>query len=115
MKSKVAIIMVFLALSCSDDNEDKNLIQEPVSNKIEIVSRNIESTLEHGKHKNYLSAKVINTTSASVKGLVRFQVKGYRNLDSDTQAVSNEKDSFTIFYASFESSQNISETDLLNA
>lgn len=109
MKQTILFLLAFTALSCSSNDNDPQ--QTPIEQKIEIISKKYENTVEHGKYKNYLSAVVINTTSTNVKGHVRFEVKDYGFFNSDTEIFTGEK----TFYASFESEIGLNENYLLNA
>lgn len=109
MKQTILFLLAFTALSCSSN--DNNPQQTPIEQKIEIISKKYENTVEHGKYKNYLSAVVINITSNAVKGHVRFEVKDYGFFNSDTETFTGEKH----FYASFESETGLKESYLLNA
>lgn len=112
MKKYITLLLLPLLFACSDDDNvsDGNLT---ITEKGSIYNRT--SLNNNGMYDNRFYATVINYSTQDVTGYVKFTIKDYGTLNSETGIVPSAKGYEKTFFISVETKEIIDESYLLNA
>lgn len=112
MKKYICLVFLPILFGCSGDDNS-------TSGEVKIIKMGAGTLSDvknqNGKYDNVFGATVVNTTNAPVKGHVRFEIKDYGYITSDTETVTNESGFQNTFSASVETNAIIDESYLLGA
>lgn len=112
MKKIIPLLILPFLFACSSDDDTQK-------GEISIISKGSTfhgtSKNENGKYQNVFYATVVNTTSAPIKGHVRFEIKDYGYINSTSETVTNEKGFQNTYGAELETDKIIDESYLLKA